>query len=110
VQDCKPWSVIQGKQYYALSLRQVRIITRPKPVLSGMEQVIWKTRDTDRTKELAEALSRARVSEGREKDEVYQEFELLALRSKLNTWLKGHEFEDFKLTAPSKETWYKIHR
>ena len=62
---------IKGKQHFALSLRQVRIITRPKPVLVGMQTVIW---ETAHTKELADALSRARVLEGVEKNAVYQEF------------------------------------
>jgi hypothetical protein len=95
VQDCKRWS----ETHFALSLKQVRIITRPKPVLKGLQAIIW---ETAQTKELAEALSRARVLEGAEKNAVYQEFELLALRSKLNTWLRGEGLGDFQLTAPSK--------
>jgi hypothetical protein len=48
---------------------------------------------------LAEALSRARVLEGRENDALYQEFELMALRSKLNTWLKSKGLGKFALTS-----------
>jgi hypothetical protein len=95
VQDCKPWSEINGKQYYALRLTQVRIITRPKPAFNGMQSILFKTAHT---RELAVALSGARVLEGPEKDAVYQEFELLALRSKLNTWLKSKGLGAFALT------------
>jgi hypothetical protein len=63
VQDCKPWSEIQGKQYYALRLTQVRIITRPKPAFNGMQSILFKTAHT---RELAVALSGARVLEGPE--------------------------------------------
>jgi hypothetical protein len=94
VLDCKPWT----EKWFALTLDQVRIITQPKPVLDGMLSVPWQTRDTDRTKELASA--RARVLEGVEKNAVYQEFELMALRSKINTWLKGLGLEQFALTSP----------
>jgi hypothetical protein len=52
----------------------------------------------ERTRELPSALSRTRVLEGREKDAVYQEFELLALRSKIHTRLKGHGL-GFALTS-----------
>jgi hypothetical protein len=69
------------------------------PVLDGMIRVPWRTRDTDRTKELASALARARVLEGVEKVAVYKEFELMALRSKINTWLKGRGLEKFVLTS-----------
>jgi hypothetical protein len=62
--------------------------------------VPWKTNDVQRTRELASALSRARVLEGVEKNAVYQEFELMALRSKINTWLKGQGLEKFALTPP----------
>lgn len=96
VLDCKPWT----EKWFALTLDQVRIITQPKPVLDGMLSVPWQTRDTDRTKELASALARARVLEGVEKNAVYQEFELMALRSKINTWLKGQGLEQFALTSP----------
>ena len=81
------------------TLDQVRIITRPKPVLHGMLSVPWHT---DRTKELASALARARMLEGVEKNTVYQEFQLLALSMKINGWLKGAELGNFQLTAPTK--------
>lgn len=93
VLDCKPWT----EKWFALTLDQVRIITQPKPVLDGMISVPWHT---ERTKELASALARARVLEGVEKNAVYQEFELMALRSKINTWLKGQGLEQFALTPP----------
>ena len=51
------------------------------------------------TKELADALARARMLEGREKDALYQEFELMALRSKINTWLKSEGLGQFVLTS-----------
>jgi hypothetical protein len=35
--------------------------------------------------------------EGREKDALYQEFELMALRSKINTWLKSEGLGQFVL-------------
>jgi hypothetical protein len=38
VQDCKPWT----ETHYSLRLTQVPIITRPKPALLGMQNVIWK--------------------------------------------------------------------
>jgi hypothetical protein len=68
VEDCKPWT--EGT--YALSLTQVRIMTQPKPAFNGMLSVPWKTKET---KELASALARVRVLEGREKDQVYEEFQ-----------------------------------
>jgi hypothetical protein len=70
---------------------------RPKPAFLGMPPVPWKTAQT---KELAAALARARVLEGREKDAVYQEFGLLALRSIVNGWLKGQGLQHFALTSP----------
>ena len=93
VLDGKPWT----EKWSALTLDQVRIITQPKPVLDGMVSVPWHT---ERTKELASALARARMLEGVEKNAVYQEFELMALRSKINTWLKGQGLEQFALTPP----------
>ena len=93
VTDCKRWT----EKSYALSLDQVRLITRPKPVLDGMLSVPWHT---ERTKELASALARARVLEGVEKNAVYQEFQLLALSMKINGWLKGQGLEKFALTSP----------
>jgi hypothetical protein len=39
------------------------------------------------------------VLEGREKDAIYQEFELLALRNKINVWLKGRGLAHFALTT-----------
>jgi hypothetical protein len=98
VTDCKRWT----EKSYALTLDQVRIITKPKPALEGMLSVPWHTRDTDRTKELASALARARVLEGVEKNAVYQEFQLLALSMKSNGWMRGAGLGDFQLTAPSK--------
>jgi hypothetical protein len=59
--------------------------------------VPWKTEET---KELASALARARVLEGREKDQVYEEFGLLALRQKINGWLKSEGLGQFALTSP----------
>lgn len=94
--DCKQ----RAEKVFALTLDQVRIITRPKPVLNGFEWVPWKTKDVQRTRELASALSRVRVLEGMEKDAVYKEFELMALRLKINTWLKGRGLEKFALTPP----------
>src|ERR1700723_2014228 len=94
VLDCKPWT----EKMFALTLDQVRIITQPKPVLDGMISVPWQTRDTDRTKELASALARARVLEGVEKNAVYQEFELLPLSMKINDWLRANGLAEFALT------------
>jgi hypothetical protein len=91
VEDCKQWT----DDSYAISLGQVRIVTRPKPAFNGMLSVPWKT---SLTTELADALSRARVLEGQEKDGVYQEFELLALRNKINVWLKSEGLAQFALT------------
>jgi hypothetical protein len=82
VEDCQPWT----EDTFALSLTQVRIMTQPKPAFPGMLSVPWKT---SQTKELADALARARVLEGREKNAVYEEFGLLALRQKINGWLRG---------------------
>jgi hypothetical protein len=93
VDDCKQWT----DDSFAISLAQVRIVTRPKPAFNGMIPVPWKT---EQTKELASALGRARVLEGREKDALYQEFELLALRSKINVWLKSKRLGQFALTSP----------
>jgi hypothetical protein len=91
VTDC----IQRTEKVFALTLDQVRIITQPKPVLNGMISVPWHA---ERTKELASALARARVLEGEEKNAVYQEFELMALRSKINTWLKSRGQEEFVLT------------
>jgi hypothetical protein len=44
------------------------------------------------------ALARARVIEGRENNAVYEEFELLALRSKVNGWLRRQGLQRFVLT------------
>jgi hypothetical protein len=98
VRDCKQWTddpTIKDK--FALSLTQVRIITQPKPVLKGLQSITWPT---ERTKELASALSRARVLEGVEKNSVYQEFELMALRNKINDWLRANGLAEFALTPP----------
>jgi hypothetical protein len=92
VEDCQPWT----EDTFALSLTQVRIVTQPKPAFNGLLSVPWKTEET---KELASALARARVLEGREKDAVYHEFELMALRSKINGWLKSEGLGHFQLTA-----------
>jgi hypothetical protein len=53
-----------------------------------------------RRKNLADALARARVLEGREKNAVYEEFGLLALRSKVKGWLKGKGLGQLSLTSP----------
>jgi hypothetical protein len=42
------------------------------------------------------------VPEGSEKDAVYEEFGLLALRSKINGWLRGEGLEKFQLSAQVK--------
>jgi len=75
---------------FALRLGQVRIVTQPKPVFDGQLWVPWNAKewitkewiDKGHTRELVDALNRARVLEGREKDAVYEEFALLALRQK----------------------------
>lgn len=90
VEGCKPWT----DDTFAISLTQVRIVTIPKPAFRGMLPVPWKT---SQTKELADALARARVLEGREKNAVYEEFGLLALRQKVNDWLKGKGFGQLAL-------------
>ena len=95
VDDCKPCGEIRGKEYYALSLTQVRIITLPKPAFDGVQSIFFKTAHT---RELAVALSAARVLEGRQKDAIYQEFELMALRSKVNGWLRRQGLQRFVLT------------
>jgi hypothetical protein len=100
VTDCKRWT----EKSYALTLDQVRIITQPKPVLDGMISVPWRTRDTDRTKELASALARARVLEGVEKNAVYQEFQLLALSMKINGWMRGAGVGDYQFTAQASKS------
>jgi len=91
VEDCKQWT----DDSYAISLGQVRIVTWPKPAFNGMLGVPWKT---SLTTELASALARSRVLEGQEKDGVYKEFELLALRNKINDWLKSEKLAHFALT------------
>ena len=81
------------REKFALRLGQVRIVTQPKPVFDGQLWVPWITKEwinREHTRELVDALSRARVLEGREKDAVDQEFELLALGSKIHTWNKGN--------------------
>jgi hypothetical protein len=93
VTDCKRWT----EESYALTLDQVRIVTRPKPALEGMISVPWHT---ERTKELASALARARVLEGVEKNAVYQEFQLLPLSMKINDWLRANGLAEFALTPP----------
>jgi hypothetical protein len=99
VTECTQWTDDEEIKYkFALKLDQVRMMTRPKPVLKGMEKVPWKTRDSDRTKELASALARSRVLEGEEKNAVYREFGLIALRSKLTTFLEGRKQDEFVLT------------
>jgi len=102
VEYCEQWTddpAIQEK--FALRLGQVRIVTQPKPVFDGEIWVPWdaKVHRPERMRELLSALSRTRVLEGREKDAVYQEFELLALRSKIHTWNKTHGL-GFALTSP----------
>jgi hypothetical protein len=42
------------------------------------------------------------VLEGVEKNAAYQEFDLLALRSKINHWMRGARLGDFQLTAPAR--------
>ena len=93
VTECKQWA----EGIFFLTLDQVRIITQPKPVLDGMVSVPWHT---ERTKELASALARARVLEGVEKNAVYQEFELPALSEKVNDWLREKGLAEFALTPP----------
>jgi hypothetical protein len=78
-------------------LNQVRIITQPKPVLHGMVSV---PSHSERTKELAGAIARARVLEGVEKNAVYQDFQLLALSTKLNGWLREKGLAELALTPP----------
>jgi hypothetical protein len=98
VQDCKQWTDDPTiKERFALRLTQVRIVTQPKPAFNGMLSVPWKT---EKTKELASALARARVLEGTEKNLVYEEFAWLALRNKINLWLKREGLEKFALTPP----------
>jgi hypothetical protein len=103
VEYCEQWTDDPAiREKFALRLGQVRIITIPKPVFNGDIHVPWnanKRIDKERMRELLSALSRTRVLEGREKDAVYQEFELLALRSKIHTWNKTHGME-FALTSP----------
>jgi hypothetical protein len=78
------------REKFALRLGQVRMVTQPKPVFDGQLWVPWITKewitkewiDKGHTRELVDALRRARVLEGREKDAVYEEFALLALRQK----------------------------
>ena len=78
------------REKFALRLGQVRIVTQPKPVFDGQLWVPWNAKewitkewiDKGHTRELVDALNRARVLEGREKDAVYEEFALLALRQK----------------------------
>ena len=78
------------REKFALRLGQVRMVTQPKPVFDGQLWVPWNAKewitkewiDKGHTRELVDALRRARVLEGREKDAVYEEFALLALRQK----------------------------
>jgi hypothetical protein len=101
VQDCKQWTDDPTiKERFALRLTQVRIVTQPKLAFNGMLSVPWKT---EKTKELASALARARVLEGTEKNLVYEEFALLALRNKINLWLKSEGLEKFALTPPARK-------
>jgi hypothetical protein len=80
VTDCTP----RGNAF-AITLDQVTIVERPKPPLRDIDRVPWKLQPT---KELAQALSRARVLQGPEKDDVYRAFGLLALHDRINSWLR----------------------
>jgi len=90
VTDCQP-----SGEYWAIKLDEIRIITRPTP-LNGLLSVPWVGRVSQ---ELAESLKFARMLEGREKDLVYREFQLLGLRAKINVWLRDNGRADFAMKA-----------
>jgi hypothetical protein len=100
VADC----VQRGEADFVITLKDVRIITQPKPVLKGAVNVPWKLKDGERGNNLAlavEAFDRARPLEGKEKDDVYRELGLPRLRDKINDWLKVNGLADFTMKARS---------
>jgi len=66
---------------WALRLADARIITKPKPVLRGLQSIPWRQ---PVTRKLADALARAWVLAGEEKDKIFREFGLLQLAAKID--------------------------